>query len=84
MLLAPPEVLTPEDEELARKKASLAAIEVQLADRELELAACRADLNHFERRVPANCRPTLRGSRSIEGRHRRSPRPTTPERPGRA
>jgi hypothetical protein len=43
-------LLTPEEEELARKKVSLAGLEAQLADRELELAACRADLNHFEKR----------------------------------
>jgi hypothetical protein len=41
-------LLAPEEEELARKKASLTALETQLADRELELAACRADLHHFE------------------------------------
>src|SRR5947207_15615438 len=42
-------LLTPEEEELGRKKAVLAALEVRLADRELELAACLADLNHFEK-----------------------------------
>src|SRR5713226_7909713 len=41
---------TPEDEELARKKARLAELEAQLADRELELASSRADLVHFEKR----------------------------------
>ena len=46
----PGKLLTPEEEELARKKARLAELEAQLADRELELAACLADLNHFERR----------------------------------
>ncbi len=40
---------TPEEEELTRKKAHLAALEVQLADRELTLAALLADLHHFER-----------------------------------
>jgi hypothetical protein len=40
--------LTPEDEELERKKVILAELEARLADQELELAACRADLNHFE------------------------------------
>jgi hypothetical protein len=45
----PEKLLTPEEEELARKKASLAALEARLADRELELAACLADLHHFER-----------------------------------
>src|SRR5271166_364585 len=43
-------MLTPEDEELERKKARLAELEAQLGDRELELASCRADLSHFERR----------------------------------
>ena len=43
-------MLTPEAEELGRKKERLAELEAQLADRELELAACRADLNHFEKR----------------------------------
>jgi hypothetical protein len=42
--------LTPEDEELQRKKATLAQLEAQLADRELELASCLADLVHFENR----------------------------------
>jgi len=43
-------LLTPEDEELERKKARLAELEAQLADRELELASFRADLLHFEKR----------------------------------
>src|SRR5438874_12717001 len=42
-------LLTPEEEELGHKKAVLTALEVRLADRELELAACLADLNHFEK-----------------------------------
>jgi hypothetical protein len=42
-------VLSPEEEELARKKAMLAALEAQLADRELEFAAFLAELNHFEK-----------------------------------
>jgi hypothetical protein len=40
----------PEDEELERKKAILAGLEAQLADRELELASFRADVFHFEKR----------------------------------
>jgi hypothetical protein len=47
--LTPEKLLTPEDEELERKKASLALLEAQLADRELELASLRADLVHFEK-----------------------------------
>ena len=46
----PEKLLTPEEGELARKKASLAELEAQLADRELELASFRADLVHFEKR----------------------------------
>jgi hypothetical protein len=46
----PEKLLTPEEDELARKKASLAGLEAQLADRELELASFRADLVHFEKR----------------------------------
>jgi DNA repair exonuclease SbcCD ATPase subunit len=42
-------LLTPEEEELQCKKARLAQLEAQLTDRELELTACLADLNHFER-----------------------------------
>jgi len=42
--------LTPEEEELDRKKAVLVGLEAQLADRELELASFRADLIHFEKR----------------------------------
>ena len=47
--LSPEKMLTPEEEELERKKASLAKLEAQLADRELELASFRADLVHFEK-----------------------------------
>src|SRR5260370_11996395 len=43
-------MLTPEEEELARKKTMLAELEAQLADRELELASLLADLVHFEKR----------------------------------
>src|SRR5206468_6257032 len=50
MSFVPEKLLTPEDEELQRKKASLAELEAQLADRELELASCLADLVHFETR----------------------------------
>src|SRR5205807_78582 len=50
MSLAPRELLTPEEEELALKKARLAELEGQLADRELDLASFRADLLHFETR----------------------------------
>ena len=39
MALLPEKPLTPEDEELERKKARLAELEAQLADRELELAS---------------------------------------------
>jgi hypothetical protein len=42
-------VLTPEEEELARKKAVLADLEAQLADRELERASLLAELVHFEK-----------------------------------
>lgn len=47
--LLPEKTLTPEDEELERKKARLAELEAQLADRELELASSRADLAYFEK-----------------------------------
>jgi hypothetical protein len=46
----PDKLLTPEEEELQRKKAALAELEAQLADRELELAALLADVAHFEKR----------------------------------
>ena len=44
----PEKLLTPEDEELELKKVRLAALKVQLADRELEVASFLADLRHFE------------------------------------
>ena len=50
MPLLPELALTPEDEELDRKKTVLADLEAQLADRELELASFRAELLHFEKR----------------------------------
>jgi hypothetical protein len=50
LALLPEKLLTPEDQELERKKARLAELEAQLADRELELASFRADLVHFEKR----------------------------------
>ncbi len=43
-------VQKPEDEELARKLAEQAAIESELADRELRVANLRAELGAFERR----------------------------------
>jgi hypothetical protein len=48
--LLPETPLTPEAEELERKKAHLAGLEAQLADRELELASLLADLVQFEKR----------------------------------
>jgi len=50
MALLPEKLLTPEEEELTRKKAILSDLEGQLANRELELASFRADLVHFEKR----------------------------------
>jgi hypothetical protein len=50
LTLLPETLLTPEEEELGRKKATLADLETRLADRELELASLRADLHHFEQR----------------------------------
>ncbi len=50
MSLAPEKLLTPEEEGLQHKQATLAGLEAQLADRELELAAFVADLVHFEKR----------------------------------
>jgi hypothetical protein len=43
-------VKTPEEEELEKKRAQLAGLESQLAERELELATLRAELAAFERR----------------------------------
>lgn len=39
---------SPEEEELARKKARLGELEAELADRELDLATIRSGLIHFE------------------------------------
>src|SRR5439155_26495308 len=50
VLLLTDKHLTPEEEELARKKAILAELETQLADRELERASILAELVHFENR----------------------------------
>jgi len=50
MGLLPEKLLTPEEEELTRKKTILSDLEAQLANRELELASFRADLLHFEKR----------------------------------
>jgi chromosome segregation ATPase len=41
-------ILTPEEEELRRKQAELAALERQLAERELELATLRAELDRIQ------------------------------------
>jgi predicted nucleic acid-binding protein len=43
-------VKTPEEEELDRKRARLAQLQAQLAERELELATLAAELGAFERR----------------------------------
>jgi hypothetical protein len=47
--LQPEKTSTPEEDELERKKSSLADLETQLAERELELASTLADLAHFEK-----------------------------------
>ena len=41
---------TPEERELAAKKAALAALETQLAQRELDVATVRVELHAFEQR----------------------------------
>ena len=41
---------TPEERELAAKKADLAALEIQLAQRELDFATLRVELHAFEQR----------------------------------
>ena len=40
--------LTPEQEELERKKAELAELETELVEKELSLATFQAELNSFE------------------------------------
>lgn len=42
-------VQTPEDEELSRKLTELAALETEVAQRELDLVTLQAELNEFER-----------------------------------
>ena len=49
MPVLPEKMRTPEGEELQRRKARLTGLEIQLANRELELASFRADLPHFEK-----------------------------------
>jgi hypothetical protein len=46
----PARILSPEDEELARKQSQLAGLEIRLADQELALATLRAELTAFEHR----------------------------------
>ena len=41
---------TPEERELAAKNADLAALEIQLAQRELDVATLRVELHGFEQR----------------------------------
>ena len=41
---------TPEEQELEKKKAELAALEAELIQRELDLATFRAELTEFETR----------------------------------
>jgi predicted nucleic acid-binding Zn-ribbon protein len=40
--------LTPEQEELERKKAELAELQTELVEKELSLATFQAELNSFE------------------------------------
>jgi hypothetical protein len=47
--MLPDNIATPEEEELARKKAQLTQLEEELAERELDLASLFADLLHFEK-----------------------------------
>lgn len=46
----PARILSPEEEELARKQSYLAGLETRLADQELALATLRAELRAFEHR----------------------------------
>jgi hypothetical protein len=46
----PARILSPEEEELARKQSHLAGLETRLADQELALATLRAELKAFEHR----------------------------------
>ncbi|MDJ0686903.1 MAG: hypothetical protein QNJ41_00175 [Xenococcaceae cyanobacterium MO_188.B32] len=41
--------LTPEQEELEKKKIELATLETELAEKELDLATFQAELNAFEK-----------------------------------
>jgi hypothetical protein len=46
----PARIMSPEEEELARKQAYLAGLETQLADQELAIATLKAELKAFEHR----------------------------------
>jgi hypothetical protein len=46
----PARIVSPEEEELARKQAHLAGLETRLADQELAIATLRAELKAFEHR----------------------------------
>ena len=48
---------TPEQQELEKKLTELKALEVELCERELELATLRAELADFERRYVATLGP---------------------------